>query len=114
MAKDFGKHEWRSADGTRTKFDDMDVDHFTNILSWVEGRKQSYSDTFIQELLNYASAKSFVLFCDNKPYPFREETGWIVIDPVSGTKGTKPPPQEYIDRVAELDPKLLEKLNLKN
>ena len=97
----FREIEWGSADGKRIKIKDLDDGHLVNILNWVKDRPKVYHTNTYENLIEEAAYRRVYLFAEGKAYPMFQDGNWVLIDPDSGKSFTKPPPQEYYDKLAE-------------
>lgn len=91
---------WHSADHKERKVDDLDLDHFVNVLNWINEREQAYPPSYIEHMEQKAHDRAFILLADRKPYPHKDVGGkWMIVDETM--HAAAPPPQEYIDFIKE-------------
>lgn len=93
---------WGSADGTYTRLGDMTLDHFVNVLNWINKDPELYRD-ILSQFHNYATDMSFIKFSAGERYPLynAQEHVWRIMDPEKGIVRAAKPPKEFYVGVAE-------------
>lgn len=95
-----GDMMWRSADDKERRVDDLELNHFVNILNWINEHDQKYPSGYINYMEQKAQDRAFILLADTKPYPHKDVGGkWMIVDETM--HNAAPPPQEYIDFIKE-------------
>lgn len=98
---EFIELSWHSADGKKVKIKDMPLDHFVNVLNWIEKNPMLYMDV-LPGFLKFAELKTTVLFAAKERYPLRVDGKWQIVDPVKGAvTNAAPPPPGYAEAVKE-------------
>lgn len=96
---EFGELEWGTADGKRIPIKDLALDHFVNILNWINVPFNNYPKSVISQFEEYARTMAVVKFAAKEPYAIELNGKWQVVDPTEGLRDANRPPQEYYDAV---------------
>lgn len=99
--EEFRETEWGCADGRRIKIKDMELGHLVNVINWVHDHHDGYSDYIRKNLIAEAEYRKLSLFASGKPYPREVDGRWMIYDVTTKQNIIEPPPQEYIDAVAD-------------
>lgn len=92
---------WRTADGRSIPIKDMEVSHLVNVINWVSDNSDAYPKGVLKLMVEEANHRKLLLFAEGKAYPQKVDGKWKVIDPITGKGSIIPPPQDYIDKVAD-------------
>lgn len=99
---DFRERKWGSADGRLIKVKDLEIGHLVNILNWILDNPLGYDIGVYHLMVKEAEYRRLVQFAGNGPWPEFVESRWVLKDPVTGSGFLTPPPQEYIDKLIEM------------